>query len=125
MRTIGARLGQVSEGYCEIEVPFSPQVTQHHGLFHGGVVASIADTAAGFAAYTLMEEGRQPLTVEFKISLLSPADGERIVAKARTLRAGRSIVHLQSEVFCQNEGTETCCAVALVTIKATRAVQEI
>lgn len=123
MQTLGAELCDVSAGRCEMMVPFGSHVAQQNGLFHGGVVAAIADNAAAVAAYTLMEEGRQPLTIEFKINLLSPARGGAIIARADVLRAGRSITHAKTDVFIRSGDTEELCATALVTVKSTRAVQ--
>ncbi|MEM7427270.1 MAG: PaaI family thioesterase [Pseudomonadota bacterium] len=125
MQVIGARLGDVGDGTCEVEVPFSSQVAQQHGLFHGGVVASVADNAAAIAAYTRMEPGHQPLTIEFKISLLAPAQGRTIIARASVLRAGRSIVHAKADVYSKDADGEELCATALVTVKATQAVTEL
>ena len=91
MQTLGAELSKVDAGTCEIRLAYSPSLTQQHGLFHGGVVATLADNAAGFAAYSLMQDGRQPLTIEFKINLMAPAMGSQLVARAEVLRSGRSI----------------------------------
>ena len=125
MQTLGARLSAVDSGTCEIRLDFDPKLTQQHGLFHGGVVATLADNAAGFAAYSLMADGRQPLTVEFKISLLAPAKGALLIARAEVLRAGRSLSHVRSDVFSLEGSTEVLAATALVTIKSTKAVAEI
>lgn len=125
MQTLGARLTTIDDGVCEIRLDFDPKLTQQHGLFHGGVVATLADNAAGFAAYTLMGDGRQPLTVEFKISLLSPAKGSMLIARVEMLRSGRSISHARSDVFSLEDGSEVLAATALVTIKSTKAVAKI
>ena len=125
MHTLGARLAHVDKGRCDIEVAFDETLTQQHGLFHGGVVASIADNAAGFAAYSLMREGRQPLTIEFKINLLAPARGSLLIARGEVLRAGRSIFHVRCDVYCRNDDEDQLVATALVTIKATSAVTEV
>ena len=125
MATLGAKLTAVDAGHCEISLAHDRKLTQQHGLFHGGVVAALADNAAGFAAYSLMEDGRQPLTVEFKINLLAPARGVRLIARAEVLRAGRSLAHVRADVFSLEDGSEALTATALVTVKATKAVQEI
>ncbi len=124
MQTLNARLAEVGEGTCEIELPYSDALTQQHGFFHGGAVAAIADNAAGFAAYSLMTDDRQPLTVEFKINLIAPAAGDRLRARAKVLKAGRSIFHVASNVLAIEKGEETLAASALVTIKSTLAVSE-
>ncbi len=119
MHFLGATLQKVEEGYVEIEVPFKKEISQQHGLFHGGVVATLADNASGFAANTLMNENEQPLTIEFKINLIAKASGSTLIAKGRVLRNGRRIKVCQSEVFCINNGKSYQCAVALVSIIAT------
>ena len=122
MHTLGAELVTVAEGQCSIRLPFRQALTQQHGLFHGGVTATLADNAAGFAAYTLMAEGEQPLTIEFKISFLDVGRGEALEARARVLRAGRRIKHAQADVYAIDESGEKLIAVALVTIGTTKSV---
>jgi uncharacterized protein (TIGR00369 family) len=124
MTAIGAKVKRVGDGDCVIELPFSDNVTQQHGYFHGGAVASIADSAAGFAAFTTMDEDQQPLTVEFKISLVAPAIGETVEARGRVIKAGRRLKFVQAEVFAIESGTETLVAIALATITASRSAQE-
>ncbi len=124
MEMLGATLTAIEDGHCEITLAHDRKLTQQHGLFHGGVVATLADNAAGFAAYSLMEDGRQPLTVEFKINLLAPASGASLIARAEVLRAGRSLTHVRADVFSREEEDEVLTATALVTIKASTAVQE-
>ena len=126
MKHLGARLDSVGEGACEISVPFSESLTQQHGFFHAGVTATLADNAGGFAAYSLMAEdslprpcGEQPLTVEFKINLLEKAVGDRLIARAKVLRNGRTLKVSQVEVFADEAGVETRIAIAIVTVIAT------
>lgn len=125
MHTLGATLTAIDDGHAEIRLPFAEGLTQQHGLFHGGVVATLADNAGGIAAYTLMQDGRQPLTIEFKINLLAPAKGAELIARGDVLRAGRSLSHTRADVFSVENGAEILVATALVTIKATRAVEEV
>ena len=120
MKHLGACLDSVSEGACEISVPFSESLTQQHGFFHAGVTATLADNAGGFAAYSLMAEDEQPLTVEFKINLLEKAVVECLIARARVLRNGRTLKVSQVEVFANDSGVETVIAIAIVTVIATR-----
>ena len=119
-RHLGARLDSASEGACEITAPFSESLTQQHGFFHASVTATLADNAGGFAAYSLMTEGEQPLTVEFKFNLLEKAVGERLIARANVLRDGRTLKVSQVEVFANDSGVETVIAIAIVTVIATR-----
>ena len=120
MGFIGAELEKVEPGSVEISLSFQSGLTQQHGLFHGGVVATIADNASGFAAFSLMSEDEQPLSIEFKVNLLSKAEGERLVAKGRVLKNGRRIKVCQTDVYCYRDGQEFQCAVALVSVIATK-----
>ena len=91
----------------------------------GGVISTIADNAAGFAAYSLMPEDCQPLSIEFKVSLLSVATGKPLIARAEVLKAGRKIFHIRSDVLIVEEGDEELIATALATIKSSKSVKEI
>ena len=92
MRLIGANLAAAADGRAVIEVPYRADLTQQHGYFHGDVVTAIADTVSGYAAYTTMPADASVLTVEFKINLINPADGDRLVAEAAVRKAGRTLV---------------------------------
>jgi uncharacterized protein (TIGR00369 family) len=98
MRTLGARVVDVRPGRVQIEVPFSPAVTQQHGYFHAAVVTAAADTAGGYAALTLMAPEDDVLAVEFKVNLLRPAVGERVVATATVLKSGRTLTVCRVDV---------------------------
>ena len=92
MALIGARLSRIEPGRVEIELPWRDDLTQQHGFVHAGIVGTIADSAGGYAAYTLMPAGSSVLSVEFKIHLLAPADGEPGHG-LRTRRARRAHAH--------------------------------
>ncbi len=98
MAMIGAKLMRVVPGEVEIEVPFSDAISQQSGAVHAGVLAAIADTACGYAAFTLMPAGSDVVSVEFKLNLLAPAAGERFVARARVIRAGRTLTVCSADV---------------------------
>ena len=89
-----------------------------HGFVHGGVVGMIADSAAGYAAMTVVPEGTSVLTVECKINMVAPANGDKIVAKGSVLRAGRTLILTKADVYAVRDGTETLCAVMQQTIMA-------
>src|SRR5690242_12530714 len=89
MATIGASVRAVAAGEVELEMPFSEKLTQQHGFIHGGVITMLADTACGFAALSLMPDDAAVLTTEFKVNLLSPAQGERFIARGKVVRPGR------------------------------------
>jgi len=116
MKLLGAKLARLAPGECDIELPFKAELTQQHGYFHAGVSGTIADSACGYAAYTLMPADSSVLTVEFKMNLLAPADGEILVARARVLRSGRTLKICVADVFVQKNGTEIHCATMLATI---------
>lgn len=121
MHHIGASLQQIGPGYCEIHLPFLQELTQQHGLFHGGVVGTICDNAAGFAGYSLMGENEQPLSIEFKVNLIAKARGELLIAKGRVIRNGRRIKVCQTDVYCVQKDLEPVhCAIALVSVMALR-----
>ena len=116
MAHLGAELTTVQPGFVEIALAFRPEVSQQHGFFHAGIVATIADSAGGYAAYTLFPADAGVLTVEFKVNLMAPADGERIVAAGRVLRAGRTITVAQFDVHVEKGERRTHCATGLQTI---------
>ena len=124
MPYIGAKLTAISSGKANIEVAYDKNITQQHGLFHGGISGAIADNAAGFAAMTLMDKEKEPLTSEFKISVLNIAKGEKLIAEAVILQGGRSIFHGESKVYTIKDRNKILTASALVTIKATTKVSE-
>ena len=103
-------------GHVQIQAAFRPELSQQHGFFHAGIVATIADSAGGYAAYTLFPAEAGVLTVEFKVNLMAPADGERIVADGRVIRSGRSITVAQFDVHVEKAGRRTHCATGLQTI---------
>jgi uncharacterized protein (TIGR00369 family) len=116
MHTLGVRLVDVSPGSCEIALDYQQALGQQHGFLHGGVVGTLADTAAGYAAFTLMPADSTVLTVEYKLNLLSPARGERFAARGRVERAGRNLSVVRAEVTALAEAGEKSVAVMLATM---------
>ena len=113
METIGASVRSVDAGTVELEMPFDTKLTQQHGFMHAGVIATLCDTACGFAALSLMPEGTAVLTTEFKVNLLSPAQGERFIALGRVVRPGKKLMVCLGEVFAEENGKRK--QVALMT----------
>ncbi len=99
MALIGAKLTRVEPGIVDVELPFSVSLTQHNGFLHGGTVATLGDTAAGYAAFSLIPADSDILTVEFKINYLAPAIGDRVVAQGRVIRNGRTLIVSQADLF--------------------------
>lgn len=98
MKTLGARLVRVESARVDIELPWSEAVTQQHGYFHAAATTAIADTAGGYAALTLMQPDEEVLAVEFKVNLLRPATGSRLIAEAAVVRAGKTLVICETKV---------------------------
>ena len=99
MGTIGARLARLEPGQVDIELPWSPAVTQQHGFVHAGIVACALDSACGYAAATLMPADSGVLTVEFKINLLAPAAGDAFRLEGRVRKAGRTITVTEGDAY--------------------------
>jgi uncharacterized protein (TIGR00369 family) len=120
MATIGAQLTRVVPGETEIRLPFRADLTQQHGFLHAGVVATALDSACGYAAFSLMPEGVGVLTIEYKTNLLAPARGEALIARARVLRAGRTITVCQGDAVMVSGGVEAAVATMIATIMTVR-----
>ncbi len=116
MAFLGAELAELKPGYCEIRLPYRAELTQQDGYFHAGILSTIADSAGGYAGYTLMPADARVLTVEYKVNLLAPAQGELLVARGRVVRAGRTLVITQVDVAIVKDGQERPCAALLQTL---------
>jgi uncharacterized protein (TIGR00369 family) len=116
MDTIGATLDDVRPGEVWISVPHRGTITQQHGFVHAGIVATILDSACGYAAYSLMPADAGVLTVEYKINLMAPARGEHIVAHGRVVRAGRNLTVCRGEALAVEGDSETAVAVMQATM---------
>jgi uncharacterized protein (TIGR00369 family) len=116
MKHINAQLVMVAPGFCEIHLPFQKNLTQQHGYFHAGLVGTLADNAAGYAAFSLMEATSSILTVEFKLNLMAPANGNLLIAKAQVLKNGKTLTVCRSEVFILKNDVEKLCAASQTTL---------
>ncbi len=116
MTMLGAEISHLAPGEMDISLPQRPELTQQHGYFHAGVTATIADSAAGYAALTLYPKGTGVLTTEFKINLLRPAEGDRLIARGRVLKPGRTLTICRSDVYGQRDGRETHVATLLLSM---------
>src|SRR5436190_9783441 len=99
MSTIGAELIRVDAGFVEIGLSYRSDLTQQHGYLHAGIVATIADSACGYAAYTLMPAKSEVLSIEFKVNLMRPAKGKKFIAIANVLKPGRTLTVVRADVF--------------------------
>jgi len=113
MATIGASVLSVAPGEVELVMPFADGLTQQHGFIHAGIITTLVDTACGFAALSLMPEDAAVLTTEFKVNLLSPAKGERFIARGKVVRPGKKLMVCLGEVFAEEDGKRK--QVALMT----------
>ena len=120
MHTLGARLVRVEPGEVDVELPVRDALVQQHGFLHAGALATVADSACGYAALSLMPAGAAVLSVEFKINLLAPAAGERVLARGRVLRAGRTVTVCWAEVTAYDGTNERLVATMVGTMMTVR-----
>jgi uncharacterized protein (TIGR00369 family) len=114
MSLVGAEISELARGTCTLVVDRRAELLQQHGLFHGGVTAFLIDNATTIAAAT--SRGRSALTAEYKLNLLSPAAGERLICRARVIKPGRQVAVVAADVFCVTNGIEKHSATALASI---------
>jgi uncharacterized protein (TIGR00369 family) len=125
METIGAALERVAPGEVDIRLPVRAHIAQHHGFVHAGALTTIADTACGYAALTLMPPGAGVLSIEFKVNLMSPAKGDALVARGRVVKPGRNVTFCQGEVFAVEAGQEKLVATMAATMMTVKGRPEI
>ena len=106
MHTMGVTIERIAPGEVDLKLPFREDLTQQHGFLHAGVVTTVADSACGYAALSLMPPGAGVLSIEFKVNLLAPAKGEAIVARGRVVKAGRTVSVVHGDVFALDGGQE-------------------
>jgi uncharacterized protein (TIGR00369 family) len=116
MAHLGAVMEKVDAGRVEIALAFRPELAQQHGFFHAGILSAIADTAGGYAGFTLFPPDGAVLTVEFKINLMAVARGERALAVGQVIRSGRTLTVCQLDVFVDEGGERSHCATGLQTL---------
>lgn len=120
MSTLGARVERVAPGEVDIMLPVTPEISQQHGFVHAGAIASIADSACGYAALTLLDSDAGVLAVEFKINLMAPGAGESLLARGRVIKSGRTLSICQADVVALENGGERNVAVMIATIMNVR-----
>ncbi|HEY6246557.1 MAG TPA: PaaI family thioesterase [Pyrinomonadaceae bacterium] len=116
MKTIGAELVNVVPGAVQISLPYRVDLTQQNEYLHAGIVTTIADSACGYAAYTLMPPNSAVLSVEFKVNLLRPAKGEEFLAIAEVLKPGRTLTVVRADVFANPKNERVLVATMLGTM---------
>jgi len=118
MGYLGAVLEKVEPGRVEIALAFRPELSQQHGFFHAGIISTIADSAGGYAGFTLFPADAGVLTVEFKINLMAAADGERAIAVGEVIRSGRTLTVCRLDAFVEKAGRRVHCATGTQTLMA-------
>lgn len=116
MAHLGAELTEVAPGRVVIRLPFRDELTQQNGFFHAGAASAIADSAGGYAGFTLFPAGSSVLTVEYKINLLATAQGDHLEAIGSVVRSGRTLTVCKLEVFAVAEGKRTLVALGQQTL---------
>jgi len=114
----GFEVVRVGAGLFEARLNIRPEHCQQDGFVHAGVISTMADHTAGYAAYTTVSEKLRILTIEFKINFFKPAIGEYIICRSRVISGGKKVIVSESELFSVNEGLEKFIAKALVTLMA-------
>ena len=120
MQTIGAQLVRVAPGEVDVVLPVREALMQQHGFLHAGALATVADSACGYAALSLMSAGAAVLSVEFKINLLAPAAGDRVVARGRVIRAGKTVTVCWGEVTAYDGASDRLVATMVATMMTVR-----
>ncbi len=116
MDHVGARMTTIKPGICEISLDHNKALTQQHGFFHGGLVGSLIDSAAGYAAFSLYPEKSTVLTVDMKVNFLKPASGDLLIARAEVVRGDGKIYHLKGDAYCVSGESRTHCATGVFTM---------
>jgi uncharacterized protein (TIGR00369 family) len=116
MALIGGELTHLEPGICEVAVNYRPDLAQQKGFFHGGVIGTLGDTACGYAAYSLMAAEDSLLTVEYKLNIMGPGDGERLSARATVVRAGARLTICEGRVYNEKGGIKKECGLITATM---------
>ncbi len=118
MQSLGIEIAGLQPGQIELSMHYQPAFTQQHGFLHAGIVATALDSACGYAAFSLMDEDAAILTVEFKLNLLAPADGERFVFRAGVVKPGRTLTVVNGTAAALKDGREKAVATMTGTMMA-------
>jgi len=116
MRALGIELIEVTPGACVLSATADPRLTQQQGYFHGALVGAMLDCAGGYAAYSLMPPGSEVLTTEYKVNFIAAARGDRLIARGRVVKPGRTLTVAMAEAFCERDGVERACAIMLSSL---------
>lgn len=125
MAFIGARLADIGPGWCEIHLPYREELTQQHGYIQAGIIAAIVDNAGGYAGYSLMPAGSSVLTVEYKLNLLAPGDGELLIARGEVVKPGRNLSIARGDVYVVKNGKTRHCATMQQTLMTMHGMEDL
>lgn len=106
MNSLGITIENIEPGRIELKMPYLEDYTQQHGFVHAGILSTAMDSACGYAAFSLMPEEAAVLTIEYKINLLAPAQGDFFIVIGKVLKAGRTIIVCQAEAYSNKEGEQ-------------------
>lgn len=120
MQSFGAELAEVKEGACTIVAPILDGNKQQHGFGHAALTFGLGDTAAGYAALSMMDLCDEVLTSEIKINLIAPAAGDKLEAEGKVIRAGKRLITVEAKVWAVTEGARTQIAAMLGTMVPVR-----
>lgn len=118
MSSLGVEITSLEPGRIELRMPYNQAFTQQHGFVHAGIISTALDSACGYAAFSLMVDEAEVLTVEFKINLIAPAEGETFLFRAEVVKPGRTITVVNGTAFAINDGTEKAVATMTGTMMA-------
>jgi uncharacterized protein (TIGR00369 family) len=116
MTALGIELTELGPGSCVLEAAARSNLTQQQGFFHGALIGAMLDCAGGYAAYSLMPAGTDVLTTEYKVNFVAAAEGERLIARGKVIKPGRTLTVASAEAFCRRAGALTLCAVLLQSL---------
>src|ERR1700728_1780196 len=125
MQTLGVEIARIAPGEIELAMPYGAAFTQQHGFIHAGVIATVLDSACGYAAFSLMPADAAVLTVEFKTNLLAPAKGERFLVRAHVIKPGRTLTFCEAQAFALEGAKEKLVATMTGTLMAVTGRQDI
>jgi len=123
--SIGAKITAVTPGRVEVVVPTRPDLVQHNGFFHGGLIAGLADIAGGFAGWSLVEADQGMLTIEYKLNIVAPGLGDELRAVGEVVSRGRSIIVTRIDIFGMRNEKPVLCTTALQTLKVMKLPPEL
>jgi uncharacterized protein (TIGR00369 family) len=115
-RFLGTTIERVDPGISELVIAFREELGQHHGYFHGGVIGALADNACGIAAGTLAPADTYPITSEYKINIIRPANGELLIAHGSVIKPGTTVTVCRADVSCRTNEQDTLVATMLATL---------